>query len=59
MKIELEQEEDGRWIGEIPEIPGAMVYGKKRDEAVSKVEALALRTIAVRLDHGETIPELK
>ncbi len=58
MIIGLEQEEDGRWIGEIPDIPGVMVYGKTRDAAVSKVEALALRAIADRLDHGKAVPEL-
>jgi predicted RNase H-like HicB family nuclease len=58
MKIEVEREEDGRWIAEIPDLPGVMVYGVSRDEALSKVEALALRVIADRLDHGETVPEL-
>lgn len=59
MTIEIEKEEDGRWIAEVPDLPGAMVYGETKDEAVSKVEALALRSIADRLEHGETIPELK
>ncbi len=59
MIIEIEREEDGRWIGEVPDLPGVMVYGETRDEAVSKVEALALRAIADRLDHGEAVPELK
>ncbi len=59
MIIEIEKEEDGRWIAEIPDLPGAMVYGQTRDEAVSKVEILALRSIADRLEHGEAIPELK
>ena len=58
MKIEIEREEDGRWIAEVAELPGALVYGKTREEAVAKVEALALRVIADRLDHGERIPEL-
>jgi predicted RNase H-like HicB family nuclease len=58
MKIEVDREEDGRWIAEIPDLPGVMVYGVSRDEALSKVEALALRVIADRLDHGETVPEL-
>jgi predicted RNase H-like HicB family nuclease len=58
MKVETEREEDGRWIAEIPEIPGAMVYGRTREEAVSRVQAFALRVIADKLDHGETIPEL-
>lgn len=58
MKIEIEREEDGRWIADVPDLPGVMVYGQNRDEAISKVEALALRVIAERLDHGEQIPEL-
>ena len=59
MKIEIEREEDGRWIAEIPELPGVMVYGDSRNEAISKAEALALRVLADRLEHGEEIPELK
>jgi len=52
--IEFEQEEDGRWIAEIPELPGVMVYGSTRDEAQSKVEALALRVIADRIESQGT-----
>ena len=59
MIIEIEREEDGRWIAEVSDLPGVMVYGQTRDEAVSKVEALALRTIADRLECGEAVPELK
>ncbi len=59
MKIEIEREEDGRWIAEIPDLPGVMVYGASRNEAISKAEALALRVLADRLDHGEEIPDLK
>jgi predicted RNase H-like HicB family nuclease len=59
MKIELEQEEDGRWIAEVPDISGAMIYGQTRDEAISRVKALALRVLADRLEHGENIPELR
>ncbi len=58
MKIEVEQEEDGRWIAEVPELSGAMTYGSSREEALARVKALALRVLADRLDHGETIPEL-
>ena len=58
MKIEIEREEDGRWIAEVDDLPGVLAYGKTRDEAIAKVEALALRVIADRLDHGESIPEL-
>jgi predicted RNase H-like HicB family nuclease len=59
MKIEIEREEDGRWIAEIPDLPGVMVYGDSRNEAISKAEVLALRVLADRLEHGEEIPELK
>ncbi len=59
MKIEIEKEQDGRWIAEIPELPGVIVYGASRNEAISKAEALALRVLADRLEHGEEIPELK
>jgi len=55
-RIEIEQEEDGRWIAEISEIPGAMVYGQSREDAVARVEALALRVLAERIEHGETSP---
>ena len=46
MRIEIDQEEDGRWIADVPELPGVMVYGPSREEAVAKVKALALRVIA-------------
>ncbi|TRZ86146.1 type II toxin-antitoxin system HicB family antitoxin [bacterium] len=59
MKIEIEREENGRWIAEIPELPGVMVYGDTRNQAISKAEALALRVMADRLEHEEEIPELK
>ncbi len=48
--VESEQEEDGRWIAEIIELPGVMVYGKTRDDATAKAEALALRVIAERIE---------
>ena len=52
-KVETEQEADGRWIAEVPDLPGALVYGGSEDEAISKVQALALRVVADRLEHGE------
>lgn len=58
MNIDVEREDDGRWIAEVAELPGVMVYGGTREEALAKVEALALRVIADRIDHGEAIPEL-
>jgi len=56
--IEVEQEEDGRWICEIPQLPGVMTYGSTKDESVAKAEALALRVLADRLENGEEIPQL-
>ncbi len=58
LAIELEREEDGRWVAEVPALSGVMCYGQTRDEAVARVQALALRVIAERLEHGETPPEL-
>jgi len=58
MKIEVEQETDGRWIAEVLDLNGVMAYGDSKEIAISKAEALALRVIADRIDHGETIPEL-
>lgn len=52
-RIELEREEDGRWIAEVVDIPGVLVYGKTRDEAMLKAQALALRVLAERIDLGE------
>ncbi len=49
-KIEFEREEDGRWIAEIPELPGVMAYGPSQGEAEAAVEALALRIIADRIE---------
>ncbi len=59
MKIEIAREEDGRWIAEVPELSGVMAYGDTQAEAIAKAEALALRVIADRIDHGEAIPELE
>ena len=57
-KVEIEQEKDGRWIAEVVDLPGVLAYGKTADEAKAKVQALALRVIADRLDHGEAGPDL-
>jgi len=56
--IETEREEDGRWIAEVPDLPGVMVYGTTREESVGRAKALALRVLAERLEHGEPVPEL-
>lgn len=56
--IEIEQESDGRWIAEVPELPGTLAYGPTRDRAIASVEALALRVLAERIDSGESIPQI-
>ena len=56
--IEYEQEEDGRWLAEVLELPGALAYGRTTEEALAKAQALALRVLADRLEHGEGAPEL-
>jgi predicted RNase H-like HicB family nuclease len=57
-KVELEQEEDGRWIAEVPDLPGVLAYGASQDEARAKAQALALRVLADRLEHGEASAQL-
>ena len=54
LTIETERETDGRWIAEVPELPGVLAYGATRDEASVRAEALALRVLADRLDRGES-----
>ncbi len=56
LNIETEQEDDGRWIAEVSELPGVLAYGASRAEAVQKVEALSLRVVADRLENGESSP---
>ena len=56
LTIEIEHEEDGRWIGEVPELPGVVAYGATKEEACNKTAALALRVIADRIEHGEPAP---
>ena len=56
--IECEQEEDGRWLAELLELPGVLAYGQTSDEAVAKTQALALRVLADKLEHGEGTSEL-
>jgi predicted RNase H-like HicB family nuclease len=56
--IETDQESDGRWLAEVAELPGALAYGQTRDEAVGRVQALALRILADRLEHGEPVPQM-
>ena len=57
-QVELEQEDDGRWIADVVDLPGVLSYGATQAEALAKVQALALRVIADRLEHGEVGAEL-
>ena len=56
--LEIEQEEDGRWIVEIPELSGVLAYGDTREAAVAKAKVLALRVVADQLEQGETETDL-
>jgi predicted RNase H-like HicB family nuclease len=58
LNIEIEQEEDGRWIAEVSDLPGVLAYGQTRQEAIERVQALSLRVLADRLEHGEAVPVL-
>ena len=53
LQVEIEQEDDGRWIAEVLELPGVLAYGSSPSEARARVQALALRVMADRLEHGE------
>lgn len=57
--IETEQESDGRWLAEVPELPGVLTYGGSKEEAVRRAQALTLRVLAERLEHGEAIPDVQ
>ena len=56
LKLECEQETDGRWLAEVPELPGVLAYGASAEEAMTKAEALAFRVLAERLEHSEVRP---
>ena len=57
-RIEVEREDDGRWIAEVLELPGAMACGPNRDEAIARAKALALRALAERLEHGPELADI-
>ena len=57
LSIEIEREDDGRWVAEVPALPGTMCYGQTRSQAVAHVQALALRVLAERLEHNEAPAE--
>jgi predicted RNase H-like HicB family nuclease len=56
-RVEIEQEQDGRWIAEVVDLPGVLAYGNSPEEAQARVQALALRVVADRLEHGEAGPD--
>lgn len=56
LKVRLYREEDGRWLADIPSLPGVTAYGRTKKQAIAAAEALALRLIADRLEHGEAVP---
>lgn len=56
--IEIDREADGRWIAEVADLPGVLAYGASRKEAIDRVQSLALRVLADRLEHGEKIPDI-
>ena len=58
LTIELDQEEDGRWIAEVVDIPGALAYGATPEQAKAKAKAIALRVLADQLEHGEAMGDL-
>ena len=57
--IEVEQEDDGRWLSEIPALPGVLAYGQTREEAIARAQVFALRVLADRLEHGESVPAMQ
>jgi predicted RNase H-like HicB family nuclease len=58
LQIAVEQEADGRWLAEVESLPGVLTYGMTRTDAVARVQALALRALAERMESGEAVPEL-
>jgi predicted RNase H-like HicB family nuclease len=56
-RVEYEQEDDGRWLAEVLEMPGVLAYGQSSEEAIAKAQALTLRVLADRLEHGESAHE--
>jgi predicted RNase H-like HicB family nuclease len=58
LRVEVEREEDGRWIAEVMDLPGVQAYGPTREEAVERAQALSLRVLADRLEHGESVPQM-
>jgi predicted RNase H-like HicB family nuclease len=57
LSVEFDREDDGRWLAIVPELPGVLCYGGTRDQALRAAQALALRVMADRIEHGEASPE--
>lgn len=58
LTVEVEREDDGRWLAEVPDLPGVMCYGQTREEVIGRVQVLSLRVLADRLAHGEPVPSM-
>jgi predicted RNase H-like HicB family nuclease len=58
IRIEVELEVDGRWLAEVLELPGVLAYGASKQEAIERAQALSLRVLADRLEHGENVPQM-
>lgn len=58
LKVEVDREDDGRWLAEVLDFPGVVAYGATRQEAVDRAQALSLRVLADRLEHGESVPQM-
>jgi len=58
LTLEIEREDDGRFLAEVPDLPGVLAYGETQEQAVARAQALALRVLADRLEHGEPAPNL-
>src|SRR5215212_3361352 len=58
LTVETDREDDGRFIAEVPDLPGVLAYGATREEAAARAQALALRVLADRIEHGEVVPEM-
>lgn len=58
LRIEVEHEDDGRWLAEVVDLPGVLAYGASRQEAIDRAQTLTLRVLADRLEHGESVPQI-
>ena len=58
LTVEVEPEEGGRWLAEVPDFPGVLAYGRTRTEAIARAQVLCLRVLADRLEHGEDVPDM-